>query len=283
MKILTVDVEDWFHILDHSSTATEAEWASFPSRLESGLERILDAFDRHGQKGTFFILGWVARKHPDAVAEIARRGHEIATHSDMHSLVYTQTPEIFEDDLQRSLDAIEAAANIRPTAYRAPGFSITEASTWAFQILARNGITTDCSVFPAIRSHGGLPNFPHGGPCLLETIDGNKLRSFPISFGSAFGKRFIFSGGGYFRIAPTILLKQWFRQSDYVMTYFHPRDFDPLQPIIPNLPRVRRLKSYIGLRGALVKLETIMEATQFITLGEAQLLVDWSEVPIVKV
>ena len=278
MRILTVDVEDWFHILDNSETATEKEWANFPSRLENGLERILDAFDRHQQKATFFVLGWVAREYPDAVAEIARRGHDIASHSDMHQLVYTQTPLEFEDDLKRSLDAIEAAAGYRPTAYRAPGFSITKESVWAFNILARNGIAIDCSIFPAPRNHGGMPIFPSGGPSILETADGRTLRAFPVNFVNLFGRRIVFSGGGYFRLAPFTVLKKWFESSNYVMAYFHPRDFDPEQPLIPGLSSVRKFKSYVGLKTALTKLESILEITRFVSLKEAAEQTDWDNV-----
>jgi peptidoglycan-N-acetylglucosamine deacetylase len=277
MKILTVDVEDWFHILDNAETATESEWVNFPHRLESGLMRILDVFDWHQQKATFFVVGWIARKYPDAVAEITRRGHEIACHSDLHQLVYKQNPLEFEDDLKRSLDTIEAATNYRPTAYRAPGFSITEDSTWAFDILARNGIDTDCSVFPARRCHGGLPMFSSGKPCRLETIEGRMLRIFPIGFQNIFGSRLVFSGGGYFRLTPKMLLKHWFDKADYAMAYFHPRDFDPYQPQIPGLSSIQRFKSYVGLKTALSKLESVMEFTQFIPLREAAERVDWNK------
>ena len=282
MRILTVDVEDWFHILDNDATQTEADWARFPSRLEQGVGRLLDLFDRHGQKATCFILGWVARNYPDVTTEIHRRGHEIATHSDMHQLVYDQSPEAFEADLIASLDAIEAATGVRPTAYRAPGFSLVQSTAWAFDILARNGIRTDCSVFPAPRAHGGIPGFPEAGPCLLETPSGAELRAFPINLGRFGPKRFVFSGGGYFRLAPGTLLRRWFRKSDYVMTYFHPRDFDPDQPVVPGLSRARRFKSYVGLGGALQKLDTLLQEHRFMTLADAEAQVDWRAAPLVR-
>lgn len=283
MRILSVDVEDWFHILDNSSTETEVQWSRFPGRLEEGLLRILDTFDRHNNKATFFVLGWIARKYPDMVAEIVRRGHEIATHSDMHQLVYTQSPIEFEDDLKRSLDSIEFASGCRPTAYRAPGFSVTETSTWVFEVLARNGIQIDCSVFPASRSHGGFPMFPADGPCIIETADGQTLRAFPISFGNILGRRVVFSGGGYFRLFPLLFLKRWFEQSNYIMTYFHPRDFDPNQPLISGLSVARRFKSYVGLRSALQKLEMLLECIEFIPLRDAIGMVNWWDVERFKI
>jgi polysaccharide deacetylase family protein (PEP-CTERM system associated) len=277
--ILTFDVEDWFHILDNSETNDVAQWECFPSRLESGVKRLLDFCDRVGVKATFFILGWVAERAPDVIAEISRRGHEIACHSYRHQLVYTQSPSEFESDLVMGLDQIEFATGIRPIAYRAPGFSITAKCAWAFDILARNGIEIDCSVFPASRAHGGIPGFPAGEPCLLETPSGQQLKILPMSYGSVFGRRIVFSGGGYFRSLPYPILKLAFDHSEYVMTYFHPRDFDPDQPMIPGLTQARRFKSYVGLATALSRLERLSGTTNFVSIGNAISNTDWAKVP----
>jgi polysaccharide deacetylase family protein (PEP-CTERM system associated) len=283
MHILTFDIEDWFHILDNSTTQDISQWASFPSRLEPGVLRILDFCDKVDVKATFFILGWVAEQAPEIVAEIVRRGHEIACHSYRHQLVYRQSPKEFENDLLRALSKIEAATGIECSAYRAPGFSITSDCLWPFEILARNGIRTDCSVFPAARGHGGLPGFPFDSPCLLETEAGALLEIFPMNTRKLLNNRLIFSGGGYFRLLPYLILRRWFQDEDYVMTYFHPRDFDPDQPVIPGLRFARRFKSYVGLRSALGKLETLTSDTHFISLATARSQVDWGRVPIVNV
>lgn len=283
MRILTVDVEDWFHILDNDETRTESNWSQFPSRVEAETGRLLDLFDKHQQKATFFILGYIARNHPDLVREISVRGHEIATHSDMHQLVYDQSPKAFEEDLVASMEAIAAAGGGTPRAYRAPGFSITPEVPWAFDVLARNGIEVDCSVFPAPRSHGGLPGFPKAGPCLIETNSGAKLRAFPMSLGRIGPKSLVFSGGGYFRLTPGAMLDNLFARSDYVMTYFHPRDFDPDQPVAPGLSRRRRFKSYVGLAGAFAKLDRLLTTLDFVNLSVAEARVDWTLAPTISV
>lgn len=283
LRILTVDVEDWFHILDNAETMTGSHWSRFPSRVEAETARLLDLFDRHKQKATFFILGYIARNHPEVVREIAGRGHEVATHSDMHQLVYDQTPEAFEADLVTSMEAIAAAGGGLPRAYRAPGFSITSETPWAFDILARNGIEVDASIFPAPRAHGGLPGFPEVGPCLIETGSGRRLRAFPMSLGRIGPKSMVFSGGGYFRITPGPLLDRLFTRGDYVMTYFHPRDFDPDQPIVPGLSRSRRFKSYVGLASAFNKLDRLLGTFEFVNLGEAEEQIDWTCAPVVTV
>lgn len=284
MRILTIDVEDWFHILDNPATMAEENWSTFPTRVEKETQRLLDLFDRHQQKATFFILGYVARNHPSLVQEIARRGHELGTHSDMHQLVYQQEPEAFERDLVDSISAIEKAAGKRVRAYRAPGFSITRnVAPWAFDILVRNGIEVDGSVFPAPRAHGGISGFPVAGPCSIETRSGAALRAFPMSVKHLGTRELVFSGGGYFRLTPKPLLMRLFDRSEYTMTYFHPRDFDPEQPIAPGLSRTRRFKSYVGLKGAFGKLDTLLGRFEFITLGEAEAQIDWEKVPVVDV
>lgn len=277
MHILTFDIEDWFHILDNPETKDIEQWNSMPSRLESGVLRLLDFCDTANVKATFFILGWVAETVPAVVAAIIKRGHEIACHSHRHQLVYSQSPEEFERDLVTALDKIQEAAGIRPTAYRAPGFSITQNCLWAFDILARNGIDIDASIFPASHAHGGLPSLLIDKPCLLETYSGEKLKVFPMNFRKVFGWRVVFSGGGYFRLLPYPAIKSFFKKSDYVMTYFHPRDFDAGQPMVPGMGAMRRFKSYVGIARALDKLERLGGDVQFMSLGSAAKMVDWSQ------
>ena len=282
LHILTFDVEDWFHILDNPETQDIGQWASLPSRLSAGVNRILNLCDRTGSKATFFVLGWVAETAPEVVAEIARHGHEIACHSYRHQLAYTQSQSEFEEDLIRALDLIESASGVRPTAYRAPGFSVTPQSVWVFDVLARNGIKIDASVFPAPRAHGGLPGFPTGEPCLLKTSVTEPLKLFPMSVVSVFGRRIVFSGGGYFRLLPYRAVKAGFDRSDYVMTYFHPRDFDPNQPSIPGLSFARKFKSNVGLGRSLARLERLAGETKFISIGDAVEVINWSAMPILS-
>ena len=150
---------------------------------------------------------------------------------------------------------------------------------WNFD---KNGITHDSSIFPAHRAHGGFPSFKKSSPSIIE-INGLKLKEFPINTYSIFTKTLIFSGGGYFRVTPYFLIKKLTTQSDYVMTYFHPRDFDPDQPIITDLNILRRIKSYVGLKNCLTKLENWVIDFDFIDLKEADKIIDWNDVPVIKI
>ena len=282
MNILTFDIEEWFHILDNNSTKTEADWAKYPSRIHENMERIFQLLEQTNQQATFFCLGWVARKHPDIIRAIAERGYEIATHSDLHQLAYEQSRTEFKNDLEKSVKALEDISGKKIRAYRAPGFSIKQENKWVFEVLIENGIEVDCSVFPAKRSHGGFEQFGVAEPCWID-IDGMRLKEFPINTVNGFGQSLIFSGGGYFRLLPYPILQFLTKQSDYVMTYFHPRDFDFNQPMIEELSRVRKFKSYYGLAGCLNKLQDLMTDFPFIDLASAEKLVDWKTAKIVHI
>lgn len=274
MNVLTFDVEDWFHILDNASTKGEDEWQAFPSRVHANCERILDLLDRTGQRATFFCLGWIARRYPEIVREIAARGHEIACHSDMHQLVYDMEPGEFADDLDAAISAIESAARRKVTSYRAPGFSVTPECNWFFDILISRGIEVDCSIFPSKRAHGGYENFGAASPVWVRTPSG-RIKELPINTVDVMGRNIIFSGGGYFRLLPLWLIRYWMQRAPYVMTYFHPRDFDPEQPVIRELPALRKFKSYYGLQGALGKLEALLTEFAFVDLHHAVASFDW--------
>lgn len=282
MNILTFDIEDWFHILDNASTKSEENWSNYTSRMDQNMEKIFQLLDRHQQKATFFILGWVAEKHPQFVQQIADNGFEIASHSYSHQLVYEQNKAAFKEDLKRSIRTLEDITGKKVNTYRAPGFSITEETRWAFESLIEEGITTDSSIFPSKRGHGGYPSYGSAEPSIID-IDGHLIKEFPINTTKFLGKDIIFSGGGYFRLAPYSLINQWTRKSPYVMTYFHPRDFDPDQPMLKDLALHRKFKSYVGLRGCQRKLDKWLKDFDFVDIEAASAQVDWNQAKIIRV
>ena len=281
MNILTFDIEEWFHILDNESTKSELTWSNYPIRIEKNVYRILELLQTYDQKATFFCLGWVAEKYPMLVRQIFEQGHEIGTHSYAHQLVYEQSLSSFEDDLDRSIKVLEDVTGYKVRAYRAPGFSIVPGTEAVFELLAHHGIEIDCSIFPSSRAHGGYPDYGEARPTIID-FNGIRLKEFPINTYSFAGKEVIFSGGGYFRFFPYKQLRRMFINSPYVMTYFHPRDFDPGQPLIKELSMLRRFKSYYGLGTSFYKLKSILEEFKFYDLGSAEKNVNWYEVDIVN-
>lgn len=275
MHILTFDLEDWFHILDHESTKSEIKWLEFEQRFEKGLDVILELLASLNQKATFFCVGWVARKYPHCIKQIAKSGFELASHSDMHQLIYGQNRGEFLDDVRRSILTIEDITGEKVRAYRAPGFSLTKQSLWMLEALVDLGVEIDCSVFSSRRAHGGLPGAEIWGPTKIKVANG-LLREFPVSALRYANVNMFFSGGGYFRLLPYFLINFAMRRSDYVMTYFHPRDFDSGQPLLNDLGLLRKIRTYFGVRSAFPKLRRLLRDFNFIDLRTADELIDWS-------
>ncbi len=281
MNILTFDVEEWFHLLDFDSTRSEKQWKRYEVRIHENMERIFRILDQTGTKATFFIIGWIAKTYPEIVRKIADR-YQIGTHTMNHQLVWQQTREEFREDVGSSIKFLEDISGKKVTVFRAPGFSIRESEAWAFETLAELGITTDCSVFPAVHAHGGMPSFGNARPSLIK-YNGAEIREFPVSTTKLLGKNIIFSGGGYFRLFPYSLIKKWTCQNpDYVLSYIHPRDLDAGQPVLDGLPAARRFKSYVGLKGAEVKLRKYLTDFKFTDVATAESQIDWTQVPVVQ-
>ena len=283
MNILTFDIEEWFHLLDHPSTRSEKQWVKFESRIEENLDRILLMLSDNDAKATFFCLGWIAENYPNLIKKIANSGYEIACHSSMHQLAYDQSKREFQEDLIKAKRNIEDASGVDVGCYRIPGFSLVDDNLWALEILSEEGFEVDCSVFPAARGHGGLPSFKNEGPTLIELPNEKNLKELPLNTISFLGNRLVFSGGGYFRLFPYPILKHFFQKSNYVMTYFHPRDFDPKQPVIKDLSPLRKFKSYYGLGNAENKLRRLMRDFDFIDVKTAVKKIDWNETPKIKI
>jgi len=281
MNILTFDIEEWFHILDNESTNTVNDWKKYEVRIHSNMERIFTTLEKTNTKATFFCLGWIAETYPGVIRDIIKNGYEIGTHTRMHQLVYGQTKNEFSKDVEHSIKTLEDITGTKVKYFRAPGFSITEKEKWAFEVLAENGIEIDCSIFPAPRSHGGFPSFTNGIPSKIS-YNGIEIKELPINFQKILGKQIMFSGGGYYRLLPYSLIKTYTKQSNYVMSYLHPRDFDANQPIIKELSIFRKFKSYVGLKGALSKLEKWLDDFEFLDISSAEKRINWNSVPVVK-
>ena len=281
MKILTFDIEEWFHILDNDSTKTLREWSNFESRIHTNMDKIFDLLEKSNLKATFFVVGWIAEKYPEIIKKIDSFGSELGSHTNMHQLMYEQNRAEVKEDLLKSIDILQSITGKKVTSFRAPGFSITEKNKWVLEVLAENGITHDSSIFPAGRAHGGFPSYSIAKPSIIE-LNGYKLKEFPINTASILSKKWIYSGGGYFRLTPYSLIKYWSKSSNYIMTYFHPRDFDPGQPMIKELSLSRKFKSYVGLSNCMHKLEKWTTDFKFTDLEEADKSIDWSNAPRIK-
>ncbi len=281
MNILTFDIEDWFHILDHSSTKTHHQWENFECRLNKNTDRIIELLYNNNIKATFFCMGWIAEKHPEIIKKLDSMGFQIAAHSYMHQLIYEQSINEFKKDTEHSIKRLEDLTGKKLTVYRAPGFSIKQETLWALEILLDNGIEIDCSIFPAKRAHGGFSEFNNSLPCIID-YKGIRMKEFPLNIYNLALKNLVFTGGGYFRLLPYSIIKHFSSASDYMMAYFHPRDFDFMQPVIKDLSPLRKFKSYYGLKNSMNKLNKWVNDFPFIDIQSADKMINWNETTIVK-
>jgi polysaccharide deacetylase family protein (PEP-CTERM system associated) len=280
MNILTIDLEDWFHILDFPGTESVTGWDNMESRVEKNSERILDLLIEKNQRATWFCLGWIVKKYPSLIKRIAET-QELGYHSDEHLLLYKSNPVDVRNDINYNIRLLEDISGKKISSYRAPGFSFTPETKWIVSVLSECGIKYDCSIFPAKRNHGGYKSLPVSLPCLIS-YNGSVVKELPMSKTNFAGRNLVFSGGGYFRLLPYDVISYFMKRSDYVMTYFHPRDFDPDQPMIKGLPLKRKFMSYVGLKKSFSKLNRLLNDYKFVSVEEAAKQIDWATAPIIN-
>jgi polysaccharide deacetylase family protein (PEP-CTERM system associated) len=264
-NILTIDIEDWFHILDIPSSPILESWKTLESRVEKNTLTILDLLDKYQTKGTFFILGWVAEHFPDLIREIEKRGHDLGSHGYSHQLVYQLTPEEFRRDVSLSLEYLARISSRKILGYRAPGFSIASASLWATDILVEMGFVYDSSVFPLKRNHGGFPEFS-GKDNYIITPKGARLLEIAVTPIDIFGKNVYLLGGGYFRLAPYTTIARAISHLNKcgkpALIYLHPREFDADHPRL-KMNFLRSYTSYVNLKQTHIKFERTLQQFSF--------------------
>ena len=244
INALTIDFEDWYQGLEIPHT----EWDKFEDRIEAAGDKLLKILSDADTKATFFMLGYVAEKHPEIVKRIQSEGHEIGTHGFSHTLIYKQEKEVFQQELTRAIKYLEDLTGSKVLGHRAPFFSITKDSLWALDILGELGIKYDSSIFPVLNYRYGIadaPRFPY-------KIQREKFEfvEFPISTLKLPGFTMPISGGAYFRIYPYQVTKQAIkavnRGGEPVTFYLHPWEIDPHHPRI-DVPRRIALTHYFNL------------------------------------
>lgn len=270
---MTVDVEDYFHVAALSKVIQPSAWEHWPSTVERNTRRLIDLFDEHSIKATFFVLGWVAERYPELIREIADKGHEIASHGYSHQLVYKQTPQQFRAETQKSKQLLEDLTQRPVLGYRAASYSITRQSLWALDILGELGFTWDSSIFPVYHDRYGIPDSPTT-PYRVLTNSGHELLEFPLTTAKLFGYTMPAAGGGYFRLYPYVLSRMLFRRATRANTspaifYLHPWEIDPDQPRVQGASLLSRFRHYNNLDKCLPRLQRLLQEFPFGTVAES--------------
>jgi len=282
MKILSFDIEDWW-VYDRYKIGRKIDWLP---RLDNYLAQVLDLLDSRSIQATFFILGEVAKNCPEVVSRIASRGQHIGCHSFSHRFWGEATPQDVAEDTRIALDVIENIIGKKVDAYRAPAFSVMEKNSWILSILAENGIEYDCSIFPSTRSFGGFPAYKTKLPSVIH-INGISIKEFPIAPAKILGREIVFTGGGYFRLFPYWKIKSLMRDNDYMMTYFHIKDFDKDQlrsyrSFQGESALSRYVKKYYGLNTCFSKFCKLISEIDFTSVEQADKMIDWDKQSVVE-
>ena len=270
---MTVDVEDYYHVAAFNSVIKPENWSTWPSRVEQNTHALLDLYDKHKVKCTFFVLGWVAEKYPGLVKELASRGHEIASHGWSHQLVYSQSPAVFRQETSRSKHLLEDLTQSPITGYRAASYSFTRKSLWALDILAELGFTWDSSIFPIHHDNYGIPGSPTR-PYQIKLKNGATLNELPLTTTKVLGYSVPAAGGGYFRQFPYFLFRWLFdraseKQTQPVIFYLHPWEIDPEQPRVPGASWKSNFRHYTNLHRCYARLEQLLNDFPFGPVSES--------------
>ena len=267
---LSVDVEDWFQVLNLKDHVDRAEWEGFELRCGDSTRRFLDLCEKHDARATFFFLGWIAERLPDLVREVAAAGHEIASHGYDHRVLGELGEDGFRADLERTERILEDLTGQRPRAFRACTWSITRGTEWAPRVLRERGYELDSSIQPVVHPDYGIPGAPTR-PYRIATPAGELVEFPPLTWQVA-GRRIPVGGGGYLRLFPVWMFRRALRQAEREgwpgCLYLHPWELDPGQPRYP-VKGLRGFRHYVNLRRTGEKLGRLMGEFRFRGLSEA--------------
>ncbi|MGF1563192.1 MAG: XrtA system polysaccharide deacetylase [Geminicoccaceae bacterium] len=254
----TIDVEDYFHAHALASAIDRADWDDWPLRVIDSTHRLLDLLARKNVRATFFTLGWVADKAPTLMRRIVENGHELACHGHLHHRVDHLKPYEFSEDLRRAQRQLEDHTGVAVHGYRAPSFSISDRTPWAYDTLASLGFRYSSSVHPIQHDHYGDPNAP-----TVAHFPHSDVLEIPISTLRLGGANRAFAGGGHFRLLPYRVSRHAWRvyqrhRAEPGVFYIHPWEIDPDQPRPARLPLRVRMRHYLNLTRTEQRLDRLL-------------------------
>lgn len=265
----TIDLEEYFQVGAFRGFVSPSDWDRLESRVAVQAARLLALLAEYEARATFFVVGWVAVRHPQLIRTIARAGHEIASHGWDHSPVTDQSPAEFRSSIRHTKRVLESLTGTPVLGFRAPSFSIVPGREWALDILIDEGYQYDSSLFPVRRpGYGyatGAPD-PH-----WLTRPAGRLMEFPPATLRVGGVRLPAAGGAYFRLLPYRLVQAALRQCERHGApgtfYIHPWEIDPAQPRLA-VPRLTRLRHYGGLRRTVPRLNRLLREFRFTAIRD---------------
>lgn len=260
----TVDVEEYFHASALEPHLDRFGWEALESRVERSVDDLLALLDAADARATFFVLGWVARRHPGMVRRIADAGHEIGSHGWGHRRIEDLGPGEFRTSVRRSRQLLQDVAGTEVIGFRAPNFSLVPGAEWALDILLEEGYRYDSSIYPIRRPGYG---YPAAEPTLHRVLrSAGTLLEFPPATLKVMGATLPAGGGAYFRVLPYGLVQRALRAAEDLgepaTFYIHPWELDPGQPRF-SVSRLTRIRQYAGLERMKERLRRLLEEFRF--------------------
>ena len=281
---LTIDVEDYFHVSAFEAQSPPDTWSGRECRVKNNTDLILNLLNEFDVKATFFVLGWVADHYPQVTQRIAEQGHEVASHGYLHQRVALQDREAYRQDIRRSKALLEDQIGKPVLGYRAPSYSITRQTDWAFDELLEAGFVYDSSIFPMKHDFYGIPDWPRFSGYAVRRENGwqaaqtlekedSGICEVPITTLRFAGKNLPIAGGGYFRLLP-YCLTHWGlkhineKERQPFVFYLHPWEFDPGQPRMAGASSKSRLRHYLNLERTESRFRSLLKDFKFRTMKD---------------
>jgi len=269
LNFLTFDVEEWYESEFIQETGYKPD-----NKLSTQLHEQTDIFlrfcNRWGVKATCFVTGEVCRKHPQEVRALYESGHEIASHSNDHTLIYNKSAESFRQDLETSISLINDITGSRVLGFRAPCLSVNkEVSSWFYEILEEEGIIYSSSVYPA---KNFLYGYPEANPD-IHLVPKRRIVEIPQQLLNLGITKIGFAGGAYLRLLPGWLVNKLISTKNEmgkpVYIYVHPWELvTSYHPV--KLSLTKSLIQHWGVKWNARKLEKIVSTrcASFVSMGD---------------
>ncbi|WP_316348793.1 XrtA system polysaccharide deacetylase [Desulfuromonas acetoxidans] len=283
-NLLSIDVEDYFQVSAFEKVSPPTSWEEREWRFEANTERVLELLEDSGVHATFFVLSWVAERCPALIQRLVAAGHELASHGHGHRRINTLSRDEFRADIRHAKQHLEQVSGTEVWGYRAPSYSISRQTSWAFDELIEAGYRYDSSIFPMRHDFYGMSDWPRfagfaikdeqGGWQAGEPTDGQAcLRELPISTLRLAGKNLPIAGGGYFRLLPYCVTRwglQRINQQDGqpFVFYLHPWEFDPSQPRMQGAGWKSNFRHYLNLNKTQPRFKKLLEDFNFSTIRD---------------
>jgi polysaccharide deacetylase family protein (PEP-CTERM system associated) len=289
INMLSIDVEDYFHVSAFEKVCAPSSWEEREWRFQSNTERVLALLEEHNLHATFFVLSWVAERCPALIQRLVDAGHELASHGHGHRRVNTLSRAEFRNDIRRAKDYLEQVSGQQVLGYRAPSYSISRETAWAFDELLEAGYRYDSSIFPVRHDFYGMADWPRFAGYAVKHADGSWqpgtpgegqvfLRELPISTLRLGGRNLPIAGGGYFRLLPYSITRLGLRHINKVdrqpfVFYLHPWEFDPHQPHMQGAGWKSNFRHYLNLHKTAPRFKRLLNDFSFQPIRNAMGLV----------